>query len=234
MYADQIDNESRREIFIKLCKAEHLKYSQLKPNGMESNHFAYHLKKLKEDGLIEKSAKNGYYRLAPKGLRLADVLSYKTEMVRTQPKIIILLVVTSSDGKNTLVGVRQRQPHFGKKVLPGGKIHFGETTEQAASRMIKEFLPNSNSVATHRGNFYLFFRKGRINVSHIYAHVFSLQLMYSEEENVPDISDNQSNELYWEDLESIELNDDWVLGTKEVLDELKQDAFFEMELEFDI
>jgi ADP-ribose pyrophosphatase YjhB (NUDIX family) len=234
MYADQIDNESRREIFIKLCKAEYLKYSQLKPNEMESNHFAYHLKKLKEDGFIEKSDKNGYYRLAPKGLRLADVLSYKTEMIRAQPKIIILLIVTSSDGKNTLVGLRQRQPHFGKKVLPGGKIHFGETTEQAASRMIKEFLPNSNSVATHRGNFYLFFRKGKINVSHIYAHVFSLQLMSSGEENIPDISDDQSNKLLWDDLSSVEFDEEWVLGTKEVLEALKQDEFFEMELEFDI
>ena len=65
MYADQIDNEYRREIFLKLCKAKSIKYSKLKADGMESNKFAYHLKKLKEAGLISESKYKNfiYYEL---------------------------------------------------------------------------------------------------------------------------------------------------------------------------
>lgn len=232
MYADQIDNEYRREIFLKLCKAKSVKYSKLKADGMESNQFAYHLKKLKDDGFIEKLVDCGEYTLAPKGLRLADTISHKTGLVRTQPKVLIVFDITSADGKRLLNGTRERQPHFGKKVLPSGKIHFGETIEAAATRMLKEFLPDSKSMLSHRGNFSLFYTKGKVCVSHIYAHVYSARLSHASEEDIPKKAEDMALRLFWEDISKIKLNDEWVDGVKEIQECLRGNDFFEMELEF--
>ncbi|XOF32321.1 MAG: NUDIX hydrolase [Candidatus Electrothrix sp. YB6] len=44
------------------------------------------------------------------------------------------------DDNRILLGKRNKEPEFGKWVLPGGKIEFGETHEQAAIREAKEEL----------------------------------------------------------------------------------------------
>ncbi len=199
---------------------------------MESNQFAYHLKKLKEDGFVKKLENGGGYTLAPKGLRLADIISHKTGMVRTQPKVLAVFDITSKDGKRFLAGERIRQPHFGKKVLPSGKIHFGETIEVAASRMFKEFLPKSESILVHRGNFSLFYKEGNVCISHIYAHVFSAKLSSESEEFIAEKADDMTLRLYWENISDLKLNNEWVDGVKEIKESLKSDEFFEMELEF--
>lgn len=163
---------------------------------------------------------------------MRNTISHKTGLVRTQPKVLIVFDITSADGKRILIGSRVRQPHFGKKVLPSGKIHFGETIEVATTRMLKEFLPDSKSLLSHRGNFSLFYRKGKVCISHIYAHVFSVRLNHASEEEIPEMPPNMSLRLHWEDFGELNLNDEWVDGVKEIRDALGTGEFFEMELEF--
>jgi len=233
MYADQIDNDIRRDIFLKLCKAEALRYADLKPKEMESNHFAYHLKKLKDDGFIEQREDDGLYTLAPKGLRLADMLSFKTDLIRTQPKTVILLVAKSIDGKKILAGTRQRQPHFGLKVLPAGKLHFGETVKEAADRTLAELLPKADNTRLKKsGTATVMYRKNGICISHIFAHLYNIQLTEAAQEELAEQLDNSSVSTFWEDIDKVGSGGDWLEGAKDVL-EASEDDSSDVELIFD-
>lgn len=228
MYADQIDNDLRRLIFLELCKNESLTYSELKPNGIESNQFAYHLKKLKDDGFIEKADR--VYRLAPKGLRLADHLSFKTEFIREQPKSIIILVAMSSRGKKLLVGKRKRQPHIGKLVLPGGKMHFGEEVEDAAKRTALEFLPKLESKPVRVGSAYVKFSKNKTCYSHIYSEVFVVEVDVNETELSK--SDGGTHDLFWWDLNN-GFDELWLEGSKEIFKAINTNKeLFNMSLQY--
>lgn len=44
------------------------------------------------------------------------------------------------EGDKILLGRRNKDPYFGRWVLPGGKIEYGETHQQAAIREAKEEL----------------------------------------------------------------------------------------------
>jgi 8-oxo-dGTP diphosphatase len=48
--------------------------------------------------------------------------------------------VLITDGDRILLGLRNKEPNFGRWVLPGGGIEYGETHEQAAIREAKEEL----------------------------------------------------------------------------------------------
>jgi 8-oxo-dGTP diphosphatase len=58
----------------------------------------------------------------------------------TNKKIRIGSAVLIIDDNKILLGRRNKEPNFGRWVLPGGKIEFGETHNQAAKREAKEEL----------------------------------------------------------------------------------------------
>jgi len=58
----------------------------------------------------------------------------------TEQQIRIGSAVLIIDKSCILLGKRHKEPEFGKWVLPGGKIEFGETHVQAAIREAKEEL----------------------------------------------------------------------------------------------
>lgn len=68
-------------------------------------------------------------------LHSSDVVAKpKTGKIRIGSALLIV-----QDGR-VLLGRRNKEPNFGRWVLPGGKIEFGETHEEAAVREAKEEL----------------------------------------------------------------------------------------------
>lgn len=55
----------------------------------------------------------------------------------TSPRVGSAVFVVDDDGR-LLLGVREKDPHRGKWVLPGGKVEPFETLEDAARREIRE------------------------------------------------------------------------------------------------
>jgi 8-oxo-dGTP diphosphatase len=55
-------------------------------------------------------------------------------------KIRVGSAVLIVKGNEILLGKRNKEPNFGRWVLPGGKIEFGETHQQAAVREAQEEL----------------------------------------------------------------------------------------------
>lgn len=122
-------------IIALLMKAGMKRFSELKPEGLESNLFQYHLKHTIKEGYVVKV--DGGYALSPKGLYFADRHSSLLKTIREQPKTITILVLQNNQGE-VLMQQKSRQPFIGSYHLPAGKIHEGETVQGAAQRELVE------------------------------------------------------------------------------------------------
>ncbi len=110
-------------------------FSELRAEGVESNLFQYHLRHLINKKLVQKCELG--YELAPNGLYYADRFSPEFKGERPQPKLITVAVVHNGAGQVLLLK-KARQPWLGDYHFPAGKIHTGETTDQAAMRELSE------------------------------------------------------------------------------------------------
>jgi hypothetical protein len=138
----------QRKILGKLLYAEMLSYSQARPAGVESNHFAYHLDQLVRDDIVTKEGK--WYLLSPKGLALVDRMSQEKMVERLQPHILTMSKVTDPQG-NTLLFRRGFQPYIHLLGFPLGKIHMEESVQAAAERELREKTGLEGSMLTQRG-----------------------------------------------------------------------------------
>lgn len=127
--------------------------SQLRPDGVESNLFQYHLKNLLKAGLVTKQA-DGQYALGPEGIAWADRFSGNLHAPRPQAKIMTALILNDDLG-NTLFIQKARQPFIGKYVLPSGKVHVGEPLDAAARREAHEKVGLLDPPLIPRGIYHL-------------------------------------------------------------------------------
>lgn len=155
-------------ILRELVSRNQARYSELKPSGIESNKFIYHLKKLVGEGMITKSG--GSYRLTASGKRYVSRLSLKSFQIRTQPKIVSVLIVQNARGEYLLM-TSKRQPLYDRVSFPYGKLHYGESVAEAATRELKE-KTGLTAQLTHCGDAYMAIREGGELVCHMLCHVF--------------------------------------------------------------
>lgn len=159
----------QRKILEKLLYAEALSYAALRPAGIESNHYAYHLDRLVKDGLIAKNDKQ--YTLSPLGLSTIDRLSHAKMTERIQPHIVTIIDVTNEHGQ-TVVFKRNFQPYIHRLSFPLGKTHIEESLMAAAERELAEKTGLQGVPLTQRGIVYLTSLRDGTRVSKILCHVF--------------------------------------------------------------
>ena len=162
----------QRKILGKLLYAANLAYAQLRPEGIESNHFAYHLDQLVEGGLIIKAKRR--YSLTTAGLILVDRLSQEKMVERRQPNIVTAIALTNLRG-DLLLFKRAYQPFIHRYGLPSGKIHDQETIMEAAERELLEKTGLSGITLKHRGIIYLESKLGDSTLSKVMYHLFEGQ-----------------------------------------------------------
>jgi 8-oxo-dGTP diphosphatase len=111
----------------------------MKPTGLSSDHFTFHINRLVELGLVERTGR-GQYRLTPKGKEYANRLDTDNNTVERQPKAAVLLAIERSVNGRTefLFQERLKQPYFGFWGLPSGKLRWGETIVEGAARELME------------------------------------------------------------------------------------------------
>jgi 8-oxo-dGTP pyrophosphatase MutT (NUDIX family) len=115
-------------------------FSELqKPTGLTSDHFSFHINRLVELGLVEKTDRN-HYKLSAKGKEYANRLDTDNNTVERQPKVAVLLAIERlHDGqRQILFQQRLKQPYFGYWGLPSGKLRWGETIVEGAARELME------------------------------------------------------------------------------------------------
>jgi ADP-ribose pyrophosphatase YjhB (NUDIX family) len=211
MHKIVIEHHIQRDILQRLAGGP-LRFTDLKPKGMESNIFVYHTGILRNSGLIEKSGE--MYRLAPAGLRYVDQLSAATFKPRVQPKGIAVLVVHSPDGEVVLLR-RVTEPYLGQLMLPSGKMHFGETLAGHAVRELYEktglqaelhYSGLANIKISHSGQ----------AITHVLAVVWQAQL--------EDKSTLHCDDLRFEAVWSGSAHGGMMPGTQELIMESQQDG----------
>lgn len=129
---DSIDptHHIQRGILMQLRQVTAATYQQLKPDGLEGNAYNYHLKLLRQAGLIE--AHEGEYRLTSLGSLVTDAFSSAHGRLVLRPHYYVYPLVTSGD--YVLVYRPSRQLTPGRFVIPSGKLHLGDSIAQGIGR----------------------------------------------------------------------------------------------------
>ncbi len=150
---DTIKHHIERSIIAYLMTHEHARFSEMRPSNIDTNLFTYHLKILVKQGYIEKTEKG--YTLSSKGLIYVDRVSVDKMRLRTQPKIITMLLVQDGYGK-VLLQKRGKQPYINTWTLPYGKLHIDdESVLAAAIREATEKLNFTPHKVRHAGDCYI-------------------------------------------------------------------------------
>ncbi len=110
-----------------------------KTTAMTSDHFNFHIKKLVDEGYVEKSGIR--YSLSSKGKEYANRMDTDENEIEKQPKISAVIIVerTPPTGEREfLFQQRLKNPYFGFWGLPQGKMRWGETVGETAQRELLE------------------------------------------------------------------------------------------------
>lgn len=107
-------------------------------SGLESDHVKFHIKRLVELDYVQKIG--GKYKLSVKGKEYANKLDTDAGVIERQPKVAVMLVVEQVIGttKYYLVQQRIKHPMYGFWGCPTGKIRWGESIYETASRELME------------------------------------------------------------------------------------------------
>ncbi|HYH75024.1 MAG TPA: NUDIX hydrolase [Candidatus Saccharimonadales bacterium] len=220
----------QRKILNKLLYAMTLPYAAMRPEGIESNHYAYHLEQLLTAGLIVKQDKQ--YCLTAAGLQAVDRMSQEQMTPRLQPHIVTAVDITNSQGQ-TLLFKRAFQPYIHRLGFPLGKTHYAETVAQAATRELLEKTGLGDVPLTQRGIVYVESRQDGVTISKILCHVFQGAV-----DGTPDVGPNDVHrgECLW--LDAVTLTDKDVmpgfLAIKQLLAEHDSKNLFFAELAEDL
>lgn len=172
-----ITHHIQKHIIGVLIHQKYARFRDLRPPGVDTNLYSYHLKVMQKDGWIEKRPEG--YTLSQEGLAYVDRVSLKKLNIRSQPKIISMLVVQNSDG-DVLLLRRTKQPYIDTWTLPYGKTHIDDSSIiEGAKREWREKLGDEPPVITHAGDCYIRVTQGEQVFSTTLAHVF-----YAESDEV--------------------------------------------------
>lgn len=111
----------------------------MRPTGLISDTFKFHLKKVITLGYVEKRP-TGDYHLTAKGREFANNLDDSKLGIQKQPKLSVLLIVAkqTESGKEFLVQKRLRRPFLGFWGCISGPVQWGEEAEETARRELKK------------------------------------------------------------------------------------------------
>lgn len=131
----QIDHEVQLGILKQLLFHPQARFTQLNEFKLDNNHFNFHLKRLIEEGVVEKSGE--LYQLTPVGLELAGRMDIKALNIVRQPKVGVSILVVGDD-KRILLGKRLRDPGMGINNFYTRKVKFGESVYKTAELCLLE------------------------------------------------------------------------------------------------
>jgi len=165
-----VNHHIQKHILDVLMYQKVARFRDLRPPKADTNLFTYHLNSLVKSGLVDKL--EGGYALSAKGLSYVDRVSTENKTIRTQPKIITMLVIQNGEG-DILLQKRTKQPYIDTWTLPYGKMHVEDkSAKDAAQREAFEKLGLENPEMEHAGDCYIRVRANGKLLSTTLAHVF--------------------------------------------------------------
>ncbi len=165
-----VNHHIQKHIIDVLMYTSIARFRDLRPPKVDTNLFTYHLTALVKSGLVDKG-KSGY-SLSAEGLSYVDRVSTESKKIRTQPKIISMLVIQNEEG-DILLQRRTKQPYIDTWTLPYGKLHVEDASVLAAAqREAFDKLGLENPELEHAGDCYIRVFVNRSLLSTTLAHVF--------------------------------------------------------------
>lgn len=217
-----INHPIQRDLIDRLMHSDGLRFSEFKPDGMESNIFTYHLKSLIKLDYLTKI--DNQYCLTTKGLNYVDSLSSVNNRPSKQPKIIAIIAVKNINNQWLLLE-RKLQPYRGQLMLPSGKQHFGENITTHAKRELFE-KTGIDIPLTFRGIANISISSGDQVLTHVVAHIHSAYL-----DNIKLPSENDKFKFVLHNFK--DSNKPLMSGTKEICNLLiSNNQLFITNLEF--
>ena len=165
-----VSHHIQKYIIDVLMYAQIARFRDLRPPKTDTNLFTYHLNSLVKTGMVTKV--EGGYSLSLAGLSYVDRVSTEKKTIRTQPKIITMLLIQNSDG-DILLQRRSKQPFINAWTLPYGKLHIDDgSVTIAAKREADEKLGLTNQAMRHVGDCYIRVKMDGEILSTTLAHIF--------------------------------------------------------------
>ena len=191
----------QQHILRKLILAPEARFSDMRPVGVDSNLFMYHLRALMRDKLVQKMP-NGLYALSAIGKDHAERMSLSIMKPRFQPRVVTMIMAQNESGQYALYR-RSRQPLYGYIGFPYGKIHLGESIKAAAAR---ELLDKTNLTAdlVHRGDGYVVIYEDQQPISQIVFHLFVASNIKGELSTIELPGIGKLGEAFWGRFEDID------------------------------
>lgn len=132
-------HKAQTSILRALLFIPHASFAELqKTTDLSSDHFNFHIRRLIDSDMVKKHTDG--YTLTIKGKEYANRLDTDENEIEKQPKIsVALLVERERKGQREfIVQQRLKQPYFGFFGRLGGKVRWGESFEEAATRELLE------------------------------------------------------------------------------------------------
>lgn len=165
-----IEHRIQRHIIGILIHQKYARFRDLRPPKTDTNLFSYHLKALLKSELVQKDEAG--YTLSDAGLGYVDRVSLKKLNLRSQPKIITMLMLMDAQG-HILLQRRAKQPYIDTWTLPYGKTHINDTSiAEAAARELNEKLGIASDDLVHAGDAYIRVSTHGAHLSTTLAHIF--------------------------------------------------------------
>lgn len=212
----------QKHILDLLRTAPSLRYAQMQPREVESSHFKYHLNQLIKDGLVMQVSR-GEYALTNEGKSAVDRLSSDRVNPRLVPKLISYTLLY--DDTAYYLYRKAKEPYLGLLNFVGGKVHVGESSQEASLREVSEktgvFIPS----VERRGVAEIRVTQSKKLLTHAVAYLFTARM--SEE------VDEQKLEKVLK--KEIRLRNDLAPDTLQILDALERTSgaiFLDLDIDF--
>ncbi len=168
-----VNHKIRKHIIDLLIYKKSARFRDLRPPGVDTNLFTYHLKALVNSGMVQKTT-HGEYQLGLLGLSYVGALPAEGVTLGTQPNITTMFVVQNSDG-DILLQKRTKQPYIDTWSLPYSALPAAAlSVHEAARYSAKEGLGIDTEELVHAGDAYIRVRSGNTLLSSTMVHVFRL------------------------------------------------------------
>lgn len=224
MGLQKFDHHIQAEIFAKLRRNPTVRYKDLRDPTIESSLFAYHLKELIANKVVEKVGR-GEYCLAPKGITLAQQFSGENKTLQSGPLTYTLIFLRSKTGK-WLVMTRQQYPYIGRYACISGKLHMEETIEQAKQRELNHFTSGLIETDLMYKGYVSIMIQDHDNRTHITGPVW-----FADNVDEVDLPSVRQGSFVWADWKELDY-EKFIPGWKEIVEMIESDSSLYLDLAF--
>ncbi len=205
-----LDHHLQRSIVYQLAFEEQVRFSDLKPDGLDNKVFSYHLKKTLDTGLVAKG-EDGTYSLTPAGRRFSTGARDKSQalIVERAHSVLFLVIRRQSDGA-WLLYERKTHPMRGYKGFIHANPIAGTSVEESARTQILDRTGLSGTFTALGGGYFTVSRGETIESFTNFTLLYCDDIQGDLAENDPKAS------YFWSD--SIQIDSSYFPASQTLLD----------------